>query len=492
VLVSNGSGAVEQTIAQDNLLLAPQQAILLQNEAWVADSISGLLRFEGSTAERYQPNSPLSIALGEMAVRNGVAWIASGAVSSTWTNTFTKNGLYRFAAEQWTNYNPSTIPAIDSLYDLITVAIDPVDTSAWAGSFGGGLLHLQANNTFQVYKQNSPLPSSAIAPAKYNVSGLAFDNDNNLWIASYGASNGLSVKKTDGSWRSFAPPFAIPGNAFSQVVIDDYNQKWIVCPGGNGLLCFNHGQSIDNPSDDKWKQYLSGVGNGNLPSNNVLCLACDKNSLIWVGTDKGIGVIQCAQQVFGPGGCDAVLPIVQQDNFAGYLFSAEQVQCIAVDGADRKWVGTKNGVWLLSPDAQTILYRFTSANSPLLNNDVRKIAIDGITGEVFFATISGICSFRSTATEGGDVNSGVLVFPNPVPPGYNGTIAIRGLVDNAVVKITELNGRLLYETRALGGQATWNGKDYNGHTAATGVYLVLVSDDSRQQKIATKIVFIGK
>jgi len=186
------------------------------------------------------------------------------------------------------------------------------------------------------------------------------------------------------------------------------------------------------------------------------------------------------------------LPIVQQDNFAGYLFSAEQVQCIGIDGADRKWVGTKNGVWLISPDGQQIIYRFTTANSPLLNNDVRKITVDGTTGEVFFATVSGICSFRSTATTGGETNSNVLVFPNPVPPGYTGTIAIRGLVDNAVVKITELNGRLVYETRALGGQAVWNGKDYNGRTAATGVYLVLVSDDSRQEKIVTKIVFIGK
>ncbi len=492
VLVINGSGVVEQTIVQDNVLLAPRQAVLLQNQVWAADALSGLLRFEGASIDRYQPNSPLSIALGEMTVRNGVVWVASGAVTDSWTNTLTKNGLYRFGAEQWTNYNAASLPAFDSLYDIITVAIDPSDTSAWAGSFGGGLLHLQSGNRLQVFKQNSPLPPSSTDPAKYYIAGLAFDNDNNLWVTSYGSSRPLSVKKTDGSWRSFAAPYVIPNNAFSQVVIDDYNQKWIVCPGGNGLLCFNHGQTVDNPADDKWRLYQTGVGSGNLPSANVLCIARDKNSFIWVGTDKGIGVIQCAQQVFDAGGCDAVLPIVQQDNFAGYLFSAEQVQCIAVDGADRKWVGTKNGVWLLGADGQKIIYRFTSANSPLLNNDVRKITIDGASGEVFFATLSGICSFRSTATEGGATNSNVLVFPNPVPPGYNGAIAIRGLVDNAVVKITELNGRLVYETRALGGQATWNGKDYNGRTAATGVYLVLVSDDSRQEKIATKIVFIGK
>jgi len=491
VLVLDKSGVVEQTIAQDPLA-APRQAILLQNELWAADSIAGLLRISGGSVERYRPNSPLSVAAGNMSAREGIVWVASGAVTGSWTNTFTKNGLYRYAEGEWINYNSSTLPAFDSLYDIVTVAIDPLDNSAWGGSFGGGLLHLQNNNAVQVFKQNSPLPHAATDPSKYYVAGLAFDNDHQLWISNYGATQALSVKKTDGSWRSFSFPFGIPGNAVSQVLPDDYNQVWMVSPGGNGLLCFNHGPSVDNPADDKWKLYQPGKGSGNLPSKNVLCIARDKSSYIWVGTDKGVGILQCAQDVFSVQGCDAVLPIVQQDNFAGYLFSGEQVQCIAVDGADRKWVGTKNGVWLLSADAEKTIYRFTADNSPLTANDVRTITIDGQTGEVFFATANGLCSFRSTATEGSETNSNVLVFPNPVPPGYNGAIAIRGLVDNAIVKITELNGRLVYETRALGGQAVWNGKDYNGRTVATGVYLVLVSDDARRQKTAAKIVFIGK
>jgi len=168
------------------------------------------------------------------------------------------------------------------------------------------------------------------------------------------------------------------------------------------------------------------------------------------------------------------------------------VQTIAVDGANRKWVGTKNGAWLISPEGDKIIYRFTDDNSLLLSNDVKKIAIDGKTGEVFFSTAKGICSFRSTATQGDAENTHVLVFPNPVPPDYNGTIAIKGLVDDAIVKITELDGRLVYQTRSLGGQAIWNGKNYKGGKVSTGVYLVLVSDDTRTQKLVTKIVFISK
>jgi len=268
----------------------------------------------------------------------------------------------------------------------------------------------------------------------------------------------------------------------SQMIVDDANQVFIVSPKGNGLICYNYGTSIDAVNDDKWKNYLVGAGNGNLPSNNVQCIAKDKNGFIWVGTDKGIGIIQCSSEIFSGAGCDALIPIVQQDRFAGYLFHDESVQCIAVDGANRKWIGTKNGVWLISPDGDKIIYQFTTENSAILSNDVKKIAINPISGEVFMATFSGICSFRSTATEATESNQSVLVFPNPVPPGYNGSIAIRGLANNALVKIAELNGTLVYQTRALGGQAIWDGKNYKGQKIASGVYIVIVRDDTGNEK----------
>ena len=312
-----------------------------------------------------------------------------------------------------------------------------------------------------------------------------------MWIANFGAAQNIVVRKNDGSWKSFAPPFPLNENAVSAIVIDDQDQKWIVSPRGNGLIVFNDNNTIDNAADDKWKLYRAGTGIGNLPTNNVLSIAKDKNGFIWVGTENGIAIIQCPQNAFSAQGCDAVLPVVTQGGFNQYLFKGEEIRSIAIDGADRKWVATKNGAWLVSAEGEKVIYRFTETNSPLLSNDVKRIAIDGKTGEVFFATIDGICSFRSTATEGAETNNNVLVFPNPVPPGYAGTIAIRGLVSNAIVKITEPDGRLVYQTRALGGQANWDGKDYKGRRISSGVYLVLVSDDGRKENLATKIVFVN-
>ena len=491
VIVMSNNAVIEKTIVQNSLLVAPRGVISLQNTIWIADSLTGLLAYSNNSMQRYQPNSPFAVASGEMTEKDGTLWVAAGPVSSNWTNTFSTNGLFRFNENEWTNFNRENIAAFDSLYDVLTVAVDPKDNTAWAGSFGGGLIHLLNDKTVQIYKQNSPLSASFSNPNNYFIAGLAFDNQNNLWISDYGAAQNIAVKKADGSWDKFFPPFALSGNAVAQIITDDFNQKWIVSPA-NGLICFNSGQSIDNTGDDKWKLYTTGKGAGNLPSNDVLCIAKDKNNFIWVGSARGIGIIQCPQQVFTAQGCDAVLPVVQQGNFAGYLFGAETVQTIAVDGANRKWVGTKNGAWLISPEGDKIIYRFTDDNSLLLSNDVKKIAIDGKTGEVFFSTAKGICSFRSTATQGDAENTHVLAFPNPVPPDYSGTIAIKGLVDDAIVKITELDGRLVYQTRSLGGQAIWNGKNYKGGKVSTGVYLVLVSDDTRTQKLVTKIVFISK
>jgi ligand-binding sensor domain-containing protein len=492
VVVLTATGSFERYIQDVQLTRSPKQAIYFQNNFWIADTLAGLSAYSGTSFNRQVPDAPPSIATGAMQVAGNTLWVAAGSVNANWEPVNNKNGLFQFSDNSWSAFNGARFSILDTLTDLVSLAVDPVNESVWAGSFGGGLANIKKDNTITIFKQNSVIQPAYFNRSSYRVSGLAFDADNNLWVANYGGENPVHVKKADGAWRSFIIPFALVEQAVSQIVIDDNNQKWFVLPKNNGLACFNHGQSIDNPGDDQWKLYRSGKGNGNLPSTDVRCIAKDKNNFIWVGTAKGIGVIQCAQQVFTTTGCEAVLPIVQQDNFAGYLFSDELVQAIAVDGADRKWVGTQNGVWLISADAEKTLYRFTESNSPLLSNDVKQIAIDGKTGEVFFATAKGICSFRSTATETTVTNNDVLVFPNPVPPGYTGSIAIRGVANNAIVKITELNGRLVYETKALGSQAIWNGRDYKGRTISTGIYLVLTSDENHQQKQVTKIVFVQK
>lgn len=497
IIILNADGTVSRTIT-GTAISSPRKAILFSNHPWVADSLTGLSRFDnGNSFEQYVINSPQSIASGEMIVHNSSFHVTAGSVNDIWTAQNNYNGLFSFREGQWNNISRKRYTTLDSLPDLISIAIDKRDESTWAGSFGGGLLQVKPGPAFTIFKQGI-LGSAVADPASYRVADLAFDAENNLWVSNFGAAQSLRVKKADGTWRAFTPPFLLSQNALSQIVIDNNNFKWILSPLGNGLLCFDHGASVDNTGDDRWRRFQMGSGSGNLPSNDVLCLAKDKNGFIWVGTGDGIGVIQCPEQAFDGPGCDAIWPVVPAGNFAGYLFKGQEVRSIAVDGADRKWAATKNGVFLVNAEGEKVIYRFTEENSPLLSSDVKKIAIDGKSGEVYFATAKGICSFRSTATEGGEKNEDVLVFPNPVPPGYTGTIAIKGLVNNAVVKITELDGRLVYQTRALGGQAIWDGRNYRGQKISSGAYLVLVSDDGsnlatgKRERTAAKIFFISQ
>lgn len=485
VVQLNTNGVIENILSKPSIISFPKSAILDNTDTWVADYYGGLSK---NASQQFIPNGPLGTADGDLIFSNHILYAAAGSVDDAWNYLYNRNGIYNFNDGLWNDVGYYTTAVLDTTLDFITLAADPRDGSIWAGSYGGGLVNMNQNN-FKIYKQKY-LQAAIGDTTSYRVSGLAFDQNNNLWISNYAAPQDLKVLEHDGTFHSFSIPYTHFENALSQIVVDDANQIWMVSPRGNGVFCYNYGANINSTADDQWKYLQTGIGHGNLPSNNVYCIANDKNGFIWIGTDNGIAVVQCASNIFQQN-CDAVWPVVQQGAFAGYLFFGQQVQCIAVDGANRKWVGTKNGVWLISPEGDQIIYNFTANNSPLFNNDVRKIAIDPTTGEVFISTFSGICSFRSTATEATDTASNVLVFPNPVPPNYNGTIAIRGLADNSLVKIAELNGRLVYQTRSLGGQAIWNGKNYKEEPIASGVYLVIVRNDDGTEKIVTKIVMVG-
>ena len=491
VLVLNNNGVIEKNLNQAGIISSPRWALQKDNAIWVADFFGGLSKFENNAFERYIPEGPLGTASGEMVVNKNTLYVAAGEVNDAWNKQFNRNGIYKLSGDRWSNIGAFNTPSLDSVLDFITVAIDPKDESSWAGSYGGGLVNISPSNAVKIYKQNSTLKPAIGDPTSYRVSGLAFDKNGSLWISNYGASQNLNVRKADGTFKAFGIPFFHFENSVSQIVIDDANQIWIVSPRGNGVFVYNSGENIDALNDDKWKYFRVGAGSGNLPSNEVYSLAKDKNGFIWIGTAAGIGIVQCPEQVFEAGGCEAILPIVQQDQFAGFLFQNEEVKTIAVDGANRKWIGTRNGVWLISADGDKIIYRFTEENSPLLSNDVKKITIDPQNGEVYISTFKGICSFRGTATDATTNTSKVLIYPNPVPPGFSGTIAIRNVPENGTVKIAELNGRLVFQTRALGGQATWNGRNYKGDKVASGIYLVLVKDDLGIERQVSKIVIVS-
>ena len=473
-----------------------QAVELLDSSYWVAMPTTGLnLRTEkvyANTVYPVKPYGPSDAKSFDIYAYNGNVYIAHGGYNQLYGIDNDGNDISYLHDKQWTYYQQYLYQPFNNILDMVALTMDQSKGILYAGSFQDGLFAMNTanpNNSYQQINQNSIFgPSLAYGPNYHQIVGLALDQSDNLWITEMFSDTQLYVKTADSQWYAFYVPNISRGGP---IVIDDYGQIWFASDAGDGVSVYNTNGTISDKSDDATYHLSTGVGNGNLPVSNTNCLAKDQNNNIWIGTTNGIAIASnCNAPFSNTPPCDAEIPIVQYDQYAGYLFAGYNVTSIAVDGANRKWVGTDNGIWLLSPDASQIVYYFTADNSPLPSNNIQKISIDPITGDVYIGTDMGLISYRSTATLGGTSNQSVLVFPNPVTSNYTGTVAIKGLVANADVRITDITGQLVYRTTAFGGQAVWNGKDYTGHRPQSGVYLIFVASSDGSQTYVGKVVFI--
>lgn len=472
-----------------------------KNNLWIADAYGGLVSKMSNNPDDVvtfiHPNGPLSNGCMRISCTENNLWVARGALSSTWNNQWLDAEIYNFTGENWYSLNGQNSPKLNGIKDICFVKINPKNSNeAYFGSYGGGLIVVKDREVVEVYNENNSPLQSIIPGSPYNrVTGLDFDKAGNLWIVSSDVQNNLTVLKPDGSWKSISLVNAMGGTKLTgELYCTSDGIKWIIFPKGGGMFAYSENGTLDNLSDDKTKIVSVISSEGEEISNDIYCLAEDKDGLLWVGTSKGLVFYYNPSQVFDNTGFYAQrikLPN-EIEGQANYLFESEVITALAIDGANRKWVGTlSGGVFLMSADCKKEIYHFKTENSPLLSNSINDIAIDPKSGEVFFATDKGICSFRNTATEGLEFHHNVEVFPNPVRPNYTGNIAIRGLVQNAHVKITDIAGNLVFETRAEGGQANWNGKNLLGNRVSTGVYLVFSTNDDGSQNYITKILFIN-
>jgi sugar lactone lactonase YvrE len=438
-------------------------------------------------------DTPYSGSVSEMEIKDGVLYVATGGVSESYGYQSNKDGFFTFDRATWSTYNQFNTPAIAAtgLENFFRILPHPEEDILYVGSYWGGLLK-KVGDTYTVFDDtNSSLQGAVGDGARERIAGLAFDKDNNLWVANYLAEEPLSVLKADGTWKSFALPCTNITNT-SQIVIDRRGYKWIMLYSKSAsLIVFDDGGTIDDTSDDRCIQLSSS--NTAIPSNSVNCLAVDVEGDIWVGTAEGPVVFDGGGDIFG--GHQGSRIKVEQDDLLNYLFGEETIYSIAIDGANRKWFGTGSGVFVQSPAGNEEVASYTTANSPLLDNRIIDIAIDGNNGVVYIATAGGIMSVRTDAIDGELVHSNdVYAWPNPVRPDHDGPIAIRGLARDAVVKITDIRGQILYETQALGGQAIWDGKDLTGQQAETGVYLVFSTAESdgfnKPDALVTKILVV--
>jgi ligand-binding sensor domain-containing protein len=465
---------------------------------WVADNYNGLTKnynFTAPFSQRYAPNGPNTSGVYSMNFTGEDLWVTQGDRGETWSNAYNKAEGYVFSSESWSSFTRTNIPALDTIYDFVSVAVDPTDKDhIYLGSLGAGLVEMNNGSLVNVWNEtNSSLQSTGWSSTTHwlAVFGTTFDADGNLWVSNSTAPQPLSVrKKSDGTWQSFNFSSLAINPTAGSILVDQSNQKWMLLPRGGGVIVFDHNGTWAT-GDDKMKKLSALKGSGSLPSNEVTCLAEDHDGEVWAGTDKGVAVFYCADQVLSSG-CEAQQIFIQQDGHTQILLETEVINTIVVDGANRKWIGTQNsGAYLMSDDGTIQIKHFTIDNSPLLSNEIRSIVINPKSGEVFFGSGKGIISYRNDATEGLEDFTDVYTFPNPVKPGYEGPIAITGLVENADVKITDVSGSLVYQTKALGGQAIWYGKNFKGERSRSGVYMVFCTNEDGSKTFITKILMVN-
>lgn len=329
------------------------------------------------------------------------------------------------------------------------------------------------------------------------VTALKYDKDGNLWgFNSISPSTSLFAYTKDKEWVSHhKSEFMYSENKslenVNNIIEDSRRLLWF---GNNHwdfpyLYCYQ-------PSTDAAKCYkkFTNQDGTEVSVGYVRAIAEDNKNNIWVGTSAGPLMLEVSQITQdSPVFTQVKVPRNDGTNYADYLLSGVDITCIAIDKANRKWFGTSgNGVYLISDDNIQQLQHFTRSNSPLLSDDIESIAINTESGEVYFGTNLGLCSYQS------DVNSineemnkdNVWAYPNPVKPDYTGVITIIGLSNKADIKIVTSNGVLVNKGTSNGGIYQWDGRDLKGKMVASGIYMVETATSDGSKGTVCKIAII--
>ncbi len=423
------------------------------------------------------PNGPAAIDQGSIFAHENSILFTHGGITSSWNNTYNYQELSLYKNHMWSHSNQ----LVDlNIYDAITLSGDPTDENRFfVGTWNSGLLEIIDDSLINVYNTENSLLQSANEDGWIRIGGLDHDNNNVLWITNSLAEKPL-VRFYNNEWQRFTIPNLATSSMSGDIMCTKNNQYWIQLR--------NEGLIVAKEQGGEMMSKKLGTLNG-LASQTVNCFAEDHEGVVWVGTAQGLSVCFNTNSIFNSNYSADYILIETTDGYVERLFENTNILDIEVDEANRKWVATSNnGVFLMSEDGTEEILHFTKENSLLLDNMVSDISILHNTGEVFFVTGRGLCSYRANATRSMDKFDNVMVFPNPVPKDFWGEIVISGLKDNTNVKITDVAGNLVFETFSLGGTATWNGKNFDGRNVATGVYLFLCIDDVFDKSVVKKVL----
>ena len=487
----------------------------LSGTYWVSDQYKGLQGYKIADKQTQVavssviPNSPIRNLAYKLNWADNRLLVAGGINTVAGYDYFKKPTAMYMEDDQWTNFEEMTeIPEkykniiLANTTDLVQDPKDP--THHYASLHRNGLCEYKNGKFVKLYNSdNSPLRSILPLSVKYmnyvSCAGLKYDADGNLWMLCSLTDTIVRVLRPDGKWNALYYEPIKNASLCDNIVVNNKGMVFLTSRRleMRGVFCIDTKGTLENNKDDKCILIQQIVNQDETVYDPIefYGICEDLDGRIWFGTTLGLFVIDEPEKVFDKSFRVTQVKVNRNDGsgLADYLLSGLPVTCIAVDGANRKWVGTENnGVFLISADGQETIHHFTTADSPLLSDAIQDIAVNAITGEVAIGTEKGLCSYMSDAIGAAEelVKDNVLVYPNPVRSDYTGPIAITGLTMDAEVKILSSSGQLVWSGVSSGGLVTWNGCNMNGKRVASGIYHVVANNNAGNKAIVTRIVVI--
>ena len=446
--------------AQLDVEVNPDQMLydfLFTTEVWLGTEGDGLVR--NSTSETIFPKGPIRDNPSNVVAEKGKVYLFYGPHPEQYSGESDQLGYNLFDGNSW------SYEVIDGFYNLSDIAY--FNNSGYISSIGYGFYSIEE----EIIKDH--LNSSLIA-SKDNSGPIITDlqvSEGGLWIVSYNNTAPVAIMDENGEITTF-----------QESVIGTDKPKKIV-PSSKGPVLIQNasgegGGFITFEQPNEHARYSISDG---LPSNNIRTLTVDLEDIAWVGTDQGL--ISFPDASFLPEFSQPVNATFENN----LLFEDDEIYALTYDGGNRIWIATKEGLWVFNSNFTTLDHFFTSENSPLPTHEVLQLEYNAENGEMFIQTTRGLVSFRSSSSGEKENYDEVSIFPNPVRPGYTGIVGISGLKYDTLVKITNIDGKLIRELRTNGGTASWDLLDYNNQKVNSGIYIVFTATKNGAEKYIGKI-----
>lgn len=415
--------------------------------------------------------------------------------------------LMEYTDGQWHFYQ-SDIEAVTGVrYENMTgLTIDPDDPSHAFATSRTGLYEFRDRKFENRYSVNNSPLRSPVTTASFEryvmTSAPVFDTAGNLWLLNDQIDTLLRVMQPDGTWGGIYVPEVDKAPTCEHMMLDTKGRLWLtsrrsVSNHNGGVLYVDYNGTAGNTRDDvvRYRSSLTNQDGTSTTLDAVYDIVQDMRGAIWIGTQHGVFEISDPDR-WTESDMTAVQPKIPRNdgtNFADYLLNETPVTAIAVDGGNRKWLGTESsGLYLAAPDGSAILAHYDTGNSPLLSDHIYSLAVHPATGELMIGTDKGLCSLRTdiTPAQPSLSENAVRVYPNPVRPEYHGRVTVAGLTDGADVRVMTSGGMAVAGGTAIGGSFLWDGCGTDGRRVAPGVYFFMVSTSDGNQGIVAKVVVI--